>query len=244
MLSKFIDRARENSLTASIFSHLLHLPSEVFWKILRNACCHPHSLPESPGEVELEAWPHWNPSGTGRSSYVEPDLFLRFARFDLIVEAKYGDSGGRNFDQWERELRAYTNEYGDERREVRMLALGGIHQQEDDRIVHTWLAPADEDGRQTEGFHEFICPVHMCLWSRLLTQCQRMERELGKLGFPTSQTHAHRRILVDLIQFFAFHGYQTGIWYEETLSHRPRLSANTESAHAAFVFIHTQVQPA
>jgi hypothetical protein len=48
MLGKHLNHC-EDSLTAAVFTHLLHLPTEVFWKILRNAC-YTRKLPEFPGE--------------------------------------------------------------------------------------------------------------------------------------------------------------------------------------------------
>ena len=130
MIAKFIDNAREDSLTASVFSHLLHLPSEVFWRILRQAC-YSKNLPDFPGEPELAPWPRWNPAGTENPGCVIPDLFIRFDAFDLIIEAKIKDDGTQDRSQWERELTAYMNEYGKEEKTIRMLAIGGIHSHQD-----------------------------------------------------------------------------------------------------------------
>lgn len=239
MIAYFIDRAREDSLTASVFSHLFHLPFEVYWRILRNAC-HTGGLLENPGEPEVvEFWPHWDAQHTTNANFVEPDVFLRFKDFDLIIEAKRWDRGQQDRSQWERELVAYAAEYGEERREVRMLALGGIHQQHDDGIEHQWtITPTG--GLDAEEPHPFKCPVHMCEWSRILKECKLMERELAKAEFPTSQSRAHHRILKDLIQLFAVHNFQAGTWYEETLQRRARLSANTEPARSLFRTIHIQ----
>lgn len=239
MLAPFIDRPREDSLTASVISHLLHLPFEVYWKIIRNACFHSGMLPENPGEPEVHAWPHWSPTGTRNSRFVEPDIFLRFPDFDLIVEAKFEDWGQQNPEQWARELEAYTNEYGQERRSVKMLAIGGIYQTQDDQIKHRWV-PGSDNLSDTEGPHDFVCPVHMCQWSRVLYHCKQMEREIAKAAYPTSQSLAHRRILADLIRMFAHHGYQTGIWYSETIGHRARLSGRIEASHFPFRAIHNQ----
>src|ERR1039457_6549433 len=100
MLSKFINNAREDSLTAAVFSHLLHLPSEAFWRILSRAC-YTESLPDYPGEpLILNAWPNWNAAGTDNSNRVIPDLFMRFNAFDLIIEAKIKDDGTQYRSQW------------------------------------------------------------------------------------------------------------------------------------------------
>jgi hypothetical protein len=95
MLGRFI-RACEDSLTAAVFTHLLHLPAEVFWRILRRACC-TDTLPESAGEpLSVDYWPSWDPKGTGNTNRVVPDFFIRFRGFDLIIEAKRWDSDMQN----------------------------------------------------------------------------------------------------------------------------------------------------
>jgi len=240
MIFNFIDRTREDSLTASVLSNLLHLPFEVYWRMLRNAC-HTGGLPDNPGEPEvIEFWPHWNASRTTNERYVEPDVFLRFRNFDLIIEAKRWDYNQQDFRQWERELGAYATEYNRERKEVRLLALGGIHGQDDAEVTFTWT-PDPGDGTLDDDRIEVACPVHMCQWSRILHQCKVMERELQKSPYPTSQDRAHLRILADLIRFFAVHGFQVGTWYEDTLDHRARFSENTLVSHAPFHLIHNQL---
>lgn len=221
MLWRFIDNPREDSLTASVFTHLLHLPTELFWQILHSACSS-NTLPRFSGEPRShEFWPKWGAAGTIKNTtYVEPDVFIRFADFDVIIEAKRWDVPMHDKSQWEKELIAYANEYGSEKQAVRMIAIGGIHTESDDSLSHQWFdADNESDGARGDS-HLFDCPVHMCRWSGLLLECQRMERELEKLRYPSSQSHAHRRILLDLINLFASHGFQTGTWFAELV---PRL---------------------
>jgi hypothetical protein len=221
MLGKHIARC-EDSLTAVVFTHLLHLPSEVFWRILRNACYTTH-LPENPGEpLQVDAWPKWGPTGTGNHSYVEPDVFMRFSDFHLIIEAKRWDDGQQNPEQWRRELIAYANEYGE--KPVRMIALGGIWTTDDEEVIAS--AEAERP--------ELRCPVHMCRWERLLGECQRMRKEILGLKFRSSQTQAHQRVLADVIDLFGWHGFQTGIWYAEVAAELPRFSMLIESHHQTF----------
>lgn len=242
MIGRFIENPCEDSLTAAVFSHLLHLPFEAFWGILRNSC-YTDELPENPGEpLRVDSWPVWSAKETTNTTYVEPDFFIRFAGFDLIVEAKRWDYGTQSPEQLQRELIAYTNEYGEERKEVKLLALGGIHGTLDDTLSYSWAPIKTASDAEVGEPHKFVCPVHMCLWSRLLAQCQRMELELKRLEYPTSQNHAHRRILGDLIGLFTCHGFQTGIWYKETLCFRPRLSAGLETSRRIFSSIHKHFQ--
>jgi hypothetical protein len=224
----------EDSQTAAIFTHLLHLPTEVFWKILRNAC---DGLPEYPGELlNVEPWPNWDAAGTRNTHRVVPDLFMRFAVFDLIIEAKRWDDGRQYFGQWESELISYTNEYGQEKREVRFIALGGLHSDHDE-LRYLWpSAPPSERVSAKEDTHLFVCPVHMCRWQSLLHQCKRMEQELQRIEYQTSQSCAHHRILLDLIDLFSWHGFQTGVWFADVAADpkRPRLGPFVASHHLTF----------
>jgi len=224
MLGKHISIC-EDSLTASVFTHLLHLPCEAFWRILRSAC-YTDQLPEYPGELrEMDPWPKWDPKGTCNNTYVEPDFFMRFPAFDLIIEAKRWDDGQQNRDQWTRELIGYSNEYGEEQRPVRLIALGGIWGTSDDEV------PVPTSAEKTR---ETGCPVHMCKWERLLAECQRMLREIRSLNYPTSQNKAHERTLADLIDLFAWHGFQTGIWFAEVARDLPQLSPWVQEHHRIF----------
>ena len=214
MLGKHISIC-EDSLTASVFTHLLHLPCEVFWRILRNACYTDHHLPEYPGEpLEVDPWPKWGPEGTGNTNYVEPDVFMRFPAFDLIIEAKRWDEGMQKPDQWRRELIGYLNVYGEDQQQVRMIALGGILGTSDDEVT---VLASDE-------WPETHCPVHMCKWERVLAECQRMLKEIRRLKYPTSQNKAHERILSDLIDLFGWHEFQNGIWLADVARDLPQLT--------------------
>jgi hypothetical protein len=216
-LEKFIKNNCEDSLTAAVFSHLLHLPSEYFWRILRKACPSP-KFPPYPGEpICIHAWPNWNASGTKNTDRVIPDLVIEFRPFDLIIEAKRWDVPMQDKDQWNNELIAYTNEYGMKKHEVRMIALGGIHSYADEPLEHLWPSKDASGHDNGKGSHTFKCPVHMCQWSTVLLECQRLKRELEEANTinPSSQTYAHIRILNDLRLFFEAHGYPALKWFED-----------------------------
>ena len=106
------------------------LPDNVFWEILKSAASNKGILPEDAGLLvdDYEFWPKWNPNSiydTGNSSFVEPDVFFRFGNIDVIVEAKYSDSGGQYREEWEREFKAYLNEFENDKKDVVLLAVGG-----------------------------------------------------------------------------------------------------------------------
>lgn len=213
MLGKHITHC-EDSLTAAVFTHLLHLPFEIFWKLLRSAASG-SDLPIHVGEPsQVDFWPKWDATGTRNSSYVEPDVFIRFDHFDLIIEAKRWDHGMQDEGQWKREHKAYSNVYGEDEKPVRMLAVGGIWKDSDDLI--------DE------------CPVHMCRWERLLLQCRRFLSELERSEYSGSQSCANKRILEHVIDLFAWHGFSTGIWFGDLNFQSNHLSSSLES-HFGFL---------
>lgn len=218
MLGKFINHC-EDSLTAAVFTHLLHLPTEVFWQILCNAC-YTDKLPKSPGDPRsIDFWPNWDPEGTDNSDRVIPDLFIRFVSFDLIIESKRWDTDMQNPKQWINEMTAYDNEYGNEKIPVRMIALGGIWDTKDEVVT----------------LKSNSCHVHMCKWARVLDECKRMRKELERLKYPTSQTQAHVRTLTHLIDLFAWHGFQTGEWFADLVANAQlvRLVSSNASHHKA-----------
>jgi|688.fasta_scaffold195737_3 hypothetical protein len=228
MLGKFINHC-EDSLTAAVFTHLLHLPSEVFWRILRQACYSP-DLPQAAGEpLKLEWWPKWDPKGTGNNTYIEPDVFIRFREFDLIIEAKRWDDKQQSKRQWQDQLIAYRNEYGEECCPVRMIAIGGLYQDHDELL--------NVKAKKTRASAEtpaLMCTVHMCRWRELLAQCKRVRRELKRLEQPDSLALASSRILDDVIGLFGCHGYSTGRWFADFHFDRHQLSPTTLSHHRLF----------
>ena len=199
MLSRHI-HPKEDTLTASVLGHLLHLPIEIFWELLRTSC-DGHDLPAECGvSVEVEPWPKWPAEGTTNTSYVEPDIFLRFKDFDLIIEAKRWDHEMQYENQWSNQLIAYHRQFGQEEKPSYYLALGGLG---------------------TFGLEEFrdaesrTSLIHKVRWQSILTQSQRFLRRLDTAPFSSSQDRSHVRILSDLIDLFAVHGFSTGRWFED-----------------------------
>ena len=121
-----LDITHEDTITSTIIGTLLHLPDQLLWKILREACSTRSVLPKDPGELRTyEFWPQWDAYGTENTNYVEPDVFLRFSKVDLIIEAKRSDDGGQYCKEWERELIGYENEYGSSKVPVILISIGG-----------------------------------------------------------------------------------------------------------------------
>ena len=138
----------EDPKTSVVFENLMLLPDNVFWDILKTAASNEGILPEDAGLLadEFSFWPKWEPNSkynTGNSNYVEPDVFYRFENLDVIVEAKYSDYSGQYRDEWEREFKAYLNEYSEDKKKVVLLAVGGnrTFEREPELKVDTYRCP-------------------------------------------------------------------------------------------------------
>ena len=157
----------EDPKTSVVFENLMLLPDIVFWEILKASASNKGVLPENAGLVidDFSFWPKWNPNSkydTGNSHYVEPDVFFRFANVDVIIEAKYSDNRGQCREEWEREFKAYLNEFEGDNKKVVLLAVGGnpTYEREPDLKV---------------GVHK--CPIVKYSWGRLLHTLLSFENE-------------------------------------------------------------------
>lgn len=183
----------EDSLTSSIFSLLFYLPVELFWDILFNSCFY-QSMPKECGKLlSYEFWPHWNCKDTENSSYVEPDLFLDFENFHLIVEAKrYDYIQQQNESQWTAEIIAYRNEFSEsQRKPLYFIALAGILNGAEKQDVVLSVS------------------ITTCRWARILSE---VKKKISKhLNYNNTQlSDSTLNILNDLVKSFALHGFRTG----------------------------------
>jgi hypothetical protein len=224
MLGKYIYHC-EDSLTASVFSHLLHLPVEVFWALLRSAC-HSSELPASVGEPEtVQFLPSWDPTGTQNEARVIPDLFIRFPEIDLIIEAKRWDIPMQDPEQWKRELIAYDNEYGKEDRQVLFVAIGGLLSHENRELLV-------RDRKHT---------VHMCSWNALLNTCQNKIAEHEHLLPTSSYVSAQVRILKHLVELFGWHDFRVIHWFDLKAFESYLLPSSTEEHQSLFNNLREQI---
>lgn len=190
-------KTSEDSLTSSIFERLAYLPDEISWKILKDAC-YGNELPKVAGPLlSIEYWPHWNSENTDNTKFVEPDVFLRYSDFDLLIEAKRFDNNQQSQFQWEKELESYKNEFFEEKKALYFVALGGIKNEE------------------TEYLNNLpTVPIIKCRWRSLLReiiQCQKISENTTTQPL---QSQANLRILNDLVLAFQLHGFSTGLWLE------------------------------
>lgn len=121
------DPNQEDPRTSTILSRILYLPDDMAWKILSSSILDYYDdLNYDVGAIEsYDFWPKWSAEGTSNSNDVEPDVFIRFHKLDVIIEAKCTDFSGQDSNiQWRNEVKAYINMYGTSKKST-LLALGG-----------------------------------------------------------------------------------------------------------------------
>lgn len=188
----------EDPKTSSVFENLMLLPDDIFWYILKSACFYDDGMPVNAGKlVDYKFWAHWSAKGTDNSSLVEPDLFLRFDEFDVIIEAKYSDLGGQYVEQWERELIAYNNEYRDDEKPVVFIAVGG------NMTVELEIVKVQKQKHL----------IYKCSWLSLLIQINKYRAELEHLSFIDVRTSATMRILDNIVLAFNINGVYNIDWF-------------------------------
>lgn len=188
----------EDSLTAVIFDTLKYLPTELFWKIIKNSLYH-DKLPFASGELlSISFWDKWDAKNTSNKKYVEPDVFLRFQEFDIIVEAKRYDKFQQNEDQLYKEIYSYQNQFESENKEIFFIQLGGLN------------TINDEDNREIKGKEVTICKTD---WTRMLHQIVSLNNVLKETNL--SAVKAYNRILQDCIKGFALHQFYEKSWLND-----------------------------
>ncbi len=191
----------EDSLTASVFDLLKYLPTDLFWYILKQAL-HQDHLPSYCGEVlELQYWAKWNAQGkykTRNKLYVEPDLFIRFNNFDLIIEAKRYDENQQDSEQLEDEIKGYLNEYEDDKKAMYLLQVGGLI----DTCKESYIEVAHLKVLQSKTN-----------WTNLLKSIVTIYNSYLKQNTPSQKPTLF--LFEDLINAFAMHGFHQKVWLKE-----------------------------
>lgn len=186
----------EDEKTSMIIETLLHLPIKQMLEIILDAVEDKSSALKNKTEEHLqkmpEFWPHW----FTMTNLVEPDVFIRFKSFDLIIEVKRNDDKTfQESGQLNRELIAYENEYEKDNKEVYLIALGG--NTDDIKLV--------EEKRRDK--------ILTCSWNNLLYSIEKKKREI-RVNREDYFDDAIYRIISDCINAFKVFGHTTGWLYE------------------------------
>ena len=200
----------EDPKTSSVFETMLMLPDELFWEVVRAACFDNDNLPLVAGRIEdYKFWPHWDPTGTTNNTFVEPDVFIRFQLFNLIIEAKYGERSGQYSQQWENEIIAYRNEYGSDK-PVYFLAVGGNAEKTSERVS------VEKD-----------IMVHKCTWLSLLIQITKLRDEYTALSIIGNNQSSLIRLLNLIELAFNIHGVYNIRWFDDIKTSKPLISPDS-----------------
>lgn len=180
----------EDSKTSTIIGNMLHLPSDIFWKILKNSCCDSDALPDAGEILDFYFWPNYNAKNKeiSNSYTVEPDVIIRFENIDVIIEAKLKDTSGQYYNQWKNEVISFVDRFRSTK-PIFLIALGGCN-----------LNTNTED----ISYKNLIIKVVKCKWFSLLTTITK-ERNLLSISNVDSQNNALLRIFADIIAGFNFH---------------------------------------
>lgn len=170
----------EDFKTSSSIGLLQYLPDELIWKILINCCVGLDKKEEDFGKIqEIYFWPHTDPAKTEHKNYVEPDVWIKAEKCDVVIEAKLGDVSGQKKSQWKDEIQSIKNEQKGNKKEIILIALGG-----------------NEDMQKEEVLS---CKVYRTQWTRLLNAIEKergIQREKGEVC----------RILDDVMELLLWQG--------------------------------------
>lgn len=210
----------EDSLTAVVFDTLKYLPTEMFWSILKRSMYY-DKLPTASGDLSsISFWDKWKADDTTNSNFVEPDVFLRFNAFDVIIEAKRYDEKQQSRTQMENEIQAYYNEFSEDGKSLYFIQLGGLH---------------DKDDEPDFPFNDKSIVICKTNWTKLLEQ---IISENNKLKDKTSSIEqAYSRILEDAINGFALHRYYQKRWLKDL---KIQNSNPTQSLQNLFSYVRKQ----
>ena len=199
MISYISTKGRSNfkicadSLTSSVIDLLKYLPTNLFWKVFKEAM-YQDKLPKSCGELKsIEYWPKWNADETSNQNFIEPDVFIRFESFDLLIEAKRFDAGGQYDNQLSKEIKAYNNEYSEDNKKLFFIKLGGLNNYDDELNKEATICKTD--------------------WFKILNGVVNLKDELENCQY--LNTDHLIRLLDDSIESFSIHHYYHLQWLND-----------------------------
>lgn len=181
-------RPSEDALTSSTIGVLQFLPDEMFWNLLRQACCEPQYVPKDVGTIiSINFWEKWTADGIVNKNFVEPDVWIESENYHIIIEAKKYDGVGQYQTQWKKEIMALLSE-GIAEKEIIFIALGG------NAIVVDECINVDKA--------EFR--IHKATWFNLL--------HAVNLQINITDTGSQRRILQTVVNAFEQHRMVDVLW--------------------------------
>lgn len=197
-VNRGIYKANEDALTSTIFERLLYLPKELMHHIIYTSLMVNIEGLELHQIESITYWPTWNAKGIKYKSRVEPDIFIRTTKQDIIIEAKRYDKNQQSQTQWSNEIHAYNNEYAEDEKPLVFIALGGLHSKETQSIT---VKDQQYD-------------VYKCTWKAILNTIQDLIHEMETASIHTHHNEAILNILNDMVLSFELFGFSTSLWLE------------------------------
>jgi len=194
-------KLREDTLTSVVFDNLLHLPNNLFWKIIKESCFE-NNLPCFINSIDsYEFWPSWYTQNSNNEYKVEPDLFIRFDNFDLIIEAKLNLV--QDLNQWKDQFIGYNDNYNQykQNKNVYLLAIGGIN---------------DENEIEIKVNNYGSIKVVKCRWSNILEKLVSINSILVNYNFLNIDNII--RIINTIIAGLEMHGFEKIHWLEDMIN--------------------------
>jgi len=191
-------KTNEDSLTSFVFEKLSYLPNELFEYLIR------HSVNDDIPEFDFKSlnkiiyWPHWDGDRTTNKKFVIPDVFIRFEKYDLLIEAKRYDENQQYYSQWKNEIIAYQNEYKSDNKKLVFIALGGINNFQTEFI-------------KIENFDQ---KIYKCKWSSILNNVRKLKKQIEPSSNLLNTSFTVNNIFNDLILIFQIYGYSVADWFE------------------------------
>jgi hypothetical protein len=189
----------EDSLTATVFERLFCL-SQLRLEAILNSLLKNSGLNKRAtdlGTIEAyEFWPKWPAMEGGKR---EPDVYVRFARADLIVEAKRWDVRQQYFDQWAWEIKARPPERSCQRL---LLAIGGLSEYDVWHVANLKSKAVKSEAFTRRGLQDAEFDLLATSWHQFALIVREQLKNPGL-------TASDQFILRDMLSGLALHGINT-----------------------------------
>lgn len=209
---KDVNINKEDGRTFHILGDLLLLDDETLKKLFYKLCNFGAEIPKDWGKLEKYFfWPSWYLPNNTR---VEPDLFLKFQSFALIIEVKRNDNRRlQTKEQWQKEVEAYFYTYKTAPLPVALIAIGGnsdsISKDISSEFIKNW---ADK------------VIVYKCSWHDIYNHTEKQLYDLATVQTYDEVAAAQKR----LYQRILYHFKRAELYYYRNFGNLPNIDL-TES---------------
>lgn len=218
----------EDFLTASVIGRMIYLPEGVLWNLIKRSSLH-SLVPEHVGCInQVDFWPKWPvPPWLDRDSqYREPDVFIRFEKIDIIVEAKRNDATAQNIVQWVEQILSFLfkrDTEGERKHPIIYWVLGGMGDTFSQEFVD--LERNKLIKLINQKYPQEKIGLAVSSWSNLLSCLLDLQHFLSEeINRPSNLISANGRqhvlrITSDIIEALRIHGIKEWHFLTETIAY-------------------------